>query len=100
MRSQKHKVTGPQAASITDHDLAAAPRLSQQLPEMRGKLDETDRALWSCYADLIRETEADLHDLYENTVAELRLAYTRVAGMPNERGEEAAPGIAFEISLN
>ncbi len=100
MRPEKRNVKGQQAADIADHDLAAALRQSQELPEVPGKLNETDRslpanavwALWSCYADLIRETEAGLHDLYESTVAEIRLAYTGAAGMPDEHGEEAAPG--------
>jgi hypothetical protein len=100
MRTRKRYVNGQQASNIADHDLATALRQSLELPEVPGKLDETDRslpanavrALRSCYADLVRETKAGLHDLYESTVAEIRLAYTGAAGMPDERGEGAAPG--------
>ena len=100
MRSEKRNVKGQQAVDIAEHDLATALRQSLELPEVPGKLDETDRslsanavrALWSCYADLIRETKAGLHDLYESTVAEIRLAYTGAAGTPDERGEEDSHG--------
>ena len=100
MQSEESGSTGRQATDRAEHYIPETIWQPPELSETMGKLNETAqnasatavRALWNCYADLLKEVKAGLHSLYESTISELRLASREAMRMPRAGDERNVPG--------
>ena len=100
MQNEESGSTGRQATDRAEHYIPETTWQPPELSETIGKLNETAqgassaaiRALWNCYADLLKEVKAGLHALYESTISELRLASREAVRMPRAGDEENVCG--------
>ena len=100
MQSEQSGSAGRQATDRAENDVSEITWQPPELSETIGKLNETAqgassaaiRALWNCYADLLKEVKSGLHALYESTISELRMASREAIRMPRPGDENNAPG--------